>query len=177
MKLKEYLKDGGLFSEIATLVSVPVITINEALLDTMLLIQFGEREVFSPYETITVNAVASMVALEYESTWLAYIEAEAALEGLFNTVETTVNKEAASTETGDRTDTNKVSAYNSEDLLNKDGSESTTSDTRNNTEEIVSKVVEKNLERAYSLLSSKAKVSVTKMVLNDVAKFLTLDVY
>ena len=177
MKLSEYLNGGNLFSAIADVVSVPVITVNEALLDSMLLIQYGEREVFAPYESTAIELVASMIGLQYESAWLAYIEVEAALEGAFNVVETTTNKDAATTETGDRTETNKVSAYNTEDLLNKDGSESTTVDTSNNTEEIITKVVDKNLERAYSLLSSQAKASVTKQILNDVAKFITLDIY
>lgn len=177
MLLKDYLAGKNLFATIAPLVTIPALTANANLLDSLLVANYGKKTMFDSYSELSINVLAQMISMQFEQSWLYYIEAEALLEGVFDEVETITSRELISINQADKTETDKVAGFNSEALVTTESSEATNTDNNNQTEEISVKRVDKNLEKAYSLLSTYGKNSVFNFFLSDVNDFLTIKMY
>lgn len=177
MKLIDFLEGVNIFDLISSEVNIPIITSNKDILNLVLLFNYGERQVFEAMLNADKTQLSKMISLEYESTWLLTIESHLLVEGLYSETETVTTKTAETVNTGSKNDLNKVAAYNSSDLITVDGSEVSNSDNTLNDEEITVKVVDKNIHKAYDLLSKQAKNSINRMIADNVAKYLTLSIY
>lgn len=176
MKLKEFLT-GSLFTEINGIQAFPFITDNEALLDSMLALNYGEREVYDPLASLDLNMVAELLVLEFSKIWANYVLAEEMLTQLHNEEVTTSVKDVTENRTSNRSETEKISGYDSPTLIDNSGNTSDGSEDISKDEQITLTKVDKNLDRAYNRISRQGKNNVIKQVLADVSKFLTIDIY
>ena len=175
--LKEFLAGDSLFSAIVTADPFPFIVDNEAVLDLMLIINYGNRQVFEPFEGNDINSIATMLILNFEQTWDSYVQMGVILEN--------PNDRREVTETIDRTEerlnsndsTDKVSAFNSNTMVDDKGSSTSGTDdltgltTRTLTDEQI------NVTTMFNRLSSTTRNSIVKSVLDDIAGYLTLSIY
>lgn len=177
MKLSEFLNGKDLFTELGNKGAFPFINDNEQLLNSMLLLNYGEREMFNPLSDLDVVTTADLLALEFSKVWEAYIQEEELLNQLHSEKETTSTRDNTLNRNGTRGETEKVSAYDSENLLTNGGTDSTNNEDETNLEEFTSKTVDKDLIKAYNILNEYGRKTVTKKVLLDVSDFLTIDIY
>ena len=175
--LKEFINGASLFSAIQTVNFFPFFEGNEAVLDLMLIINYGNRQVFEPFEGNDINSIATMLILNFEQTWNSYVKMGVILEN--------PNDRREVTETIDRTEerlnsndsTDKVSAFNSNTMVDDKGSSVSGTDdltgltTRTLTDEQI------NVTTMFNRLSSTTRNSIVKSVLDDIAGYLTLSIY
>lgn len=177
MKLKEFLEGKNLFTELGSVEPFPFIAGNEALLETMLILNYGERDVFTPLETLDGVITANVLNLEFSRVWASYIQGEGLLDQLHSEKTTTSTTNNTLNRQGVKTDEEKIAAYNSTNLLTNGGSDSTNTEDETNLEEINSKIVDKDLIKAYNVLNEYGRKTVIKQVLQDISNFLTVDIY
>jgi len=175
--LKEFLAVDSLFSAIVTADPFPFIVDNEAVLDLMLIINYGNRQVFEPFEGNDISSIATMLVLNFEQTWNSYVKMGDLIEN--------PNDRREVTETIDRTEerlnsndsTDKVSAFNSNTMADDKGSSVSGTDdltgltTRTLTDEQI------NATTMFNRLSSKTRNSIVTSVLDDIVGYLTLSIY
>jgi len=175
--LKEFLADDSLFSAIVTVEPFSFIVDNEAVLDLMLVTNYGNKQVFEPFEDNDINSIATMLILNFEQTWNSYVKMGDLIEN--------PNDRREVTETIDRTEerlnsndsTDKVSAFNSNTMADDKGSSVSGTDdltgltTRTLTDEQI------NVKTMFNRLSSKTRNSIVTSVLDDIAGYLTLSIY
>lgn len=176
MKLKDFLTN-SLFTEINGVQSFPFITGNEVLLDSMLTLNYGEREVYEPLSSLDIEMTAELLVLEFSKVWDNYVLAEEMLLQLHNEEETTSTKDVTENRTSNRSETEKVSGYDSPALVDNSGNTSDGSEDVLTDEKITLTKVDKNLDSAYNRISKQGKNNVIKQVLADVSSFLTIDIY
>jgi len=175
--LKEFINGASLFSAIQTVNFFPFFEGNEAVLDLMLVTNYGNKQVFEPFEGNDINSIATMLILNFEQTWNSYVKMGVILEN--------PNDRREVTETIDRTEerlnsndsTDKVSAFNSNTMVDDKGSSTSGTDdltgltTRTLTDEQI------NVTTMFNRLSSTTRNSIVKSVLDDIAGYLTLSIY
>lgn len=176
--LKEFLKDESIFLEISNIESFPFIdTENIPTLDTLLLVTYGNKLVYGEFNDVNIELIAKMLVIKNRQKWLCYIEAEQLLGNVNTRREITETITDSETRTGERTDINKVSAYNSDELLTDGGNDNSSTDildgekTRTLTDETI------DVKHAYTMLNLVGKDTVASKVIADVAQFLTLSIY
>lgn len=96
--------------------------VDSSLLDKYYSNMYGNREVTEIVENLELNDLAEILNNQFMNKWnniiLNYLDSENILEN-YKEVITEINNDNLSNE-NTRTDTNKVSAYNDEDFVNKD---------------------------------------------------------
>lgn len=177
MNLNNFLESGNLFTEIDSVNQFPFITGNEDTLQAMLILQHGDSILYEAFNGVELKLVAEMLVLEYGDKWDSYIKRKALFEQLHNEVETTDSKTRTENRTGARNDLNKVSGYNSDDLMVNDGSDSTNAEDSEAIETGTRIVIDRNIGKAYFLLDDSEKRLIIKSVLKDVSDLLTLNIY
>ena len=179
MKLKEYLLTGNLFTEIKKFGTFPFIDGKESVLNHLLIVRYGERELFSKFESIELNELGEMIATVYGENWNELLDFKNS--GINPNLSSSSTITETITETGNRLNTgenlNKVSAYNSDSLIVNDGDSSEQSETSSG--ETVRALTEEkqNFQIAYNNLSLSQKTNIIKYVISDVSDFLTLAIY
>lgn len=177
MLLKDFLKEGNIFNEINLVEMYPFIDGNEDLLNSMLITQYGERQVYEAVRVISLSTLARMIILDLGSGW----DIETAIGDLgrkfedTHTVTETINNNEVRLSTGDRT--NKVSAFNSDELIDNDGTTNTDSDDLTGVKTKTLTDVKTSAKERYKTLSSLSKRSIITFAVSDVAKYLTLSIY
>lgn len=176
--LDEFLIADGVFSRIQSLSPLPFFaTIPAVELDQLLKIRFGERLVFEKFLKVSLETIALFIVSEYSNKWsniLATLSADFKNGSERFLSENTDNKV---TSLGSNVLENKVSAFNSDELVI-DKSDSNTSS--NDTDSIVTKNTTEKLTSyvtVYNNLSLTQKLNIINTVIYDVAKHLTLDIY
>lgn len=176
--LKEFLKDESIFLEISNIESFPFIdTENIPTLDALLLVTYGNKLVYVEFNDVNIELISKMLVIKNRKKWLSYIETEQLLGNVNNRRELTETITDSETRTGERTDINKVSAYNTNDLLVDGGNDNSSTDIldgekiRTLTDETI------DVNHAYTMLNLVGKETVTSKVIADVAQFLTLSIY
>lgn len=176
IRLRDFLDNESIFTEINNIEPFPFIDDAE-ILDILLTTLYGNKLVYESFNDVNLTLIAQMLVVKNRSKWLGYIEIEQLAGNVNNrreVVETIVDNE---TRTGERTDINKVSAYNTDDLLVDGGSDNNSTDvldgekTRTLTDETI------NVRQAYNMLNLLGKETVASKVIKDVAQFLTLSIY
>lgn len=176
IKLRDFLSNESIFTEIGNIEPLPF-TADTEVLDALLITLYGNKFVFESFNDVNLTLIAQMVVIKNRAKWAGYIEMEQ-LVGNVNSrrevIETIVDNE---TRTGERTDTNKVSAYNTNDLIIDGGSDNNSTDvldgekTRTLTDETI------DVKQSYDMLNLLGKETVASKVITDVAQFLTLPIY
>jgi hypothetical protein len=180
LKLEEYLKQGSLFNTLFTMDSLEGININDIpKMDMMLSMNHGQRTVYDAIGTKTINEVAEMLSLLNRDKWKKSILLESNNDdiGMINTrklTETIIENESR---TNNRDNINKVSAYNSDEMINNDGSNSISNEGLDNTKTRTITDGIYDINNAYKNLSSMSKNNIMEMIIKDVSNFMTLSIY
>lgn len=178
--LGEYMQSGSIWGGIQALEPFPfLVTTPPARMDILLELSYGEQWMFHKLGVKPVSEICANIVAVYKDQWLRLIEVQALDINIGSGLTKKQTETSTKTEvrTNSRDDVNKVSAFNSDELINNDGATSTGSDdlegdtTRVLTDEQIS------LVNAFNNLSLLDKSNILNTVNKDVASFLTLDIY
>lgn len=178
--LDDFMRQGSIWSGVRALKPFPFFdTYTPQQLDMFMGESYGHRYMFNKAVTKTIDEVAIGIVANFKDKWEKLIEVQAMDYNLQSSGgKTTTEKVGKSEKRNLKNDnTNKVSAFNTDELITNDGSASTGSDqliadnTRTVTEANIS------LIDAFNNLSLLDKSNILSTVLKDVASYLTLDVY
>ena len=148
-------------------------------LHNLFMVRYGDRNVNPSIINLTPFQIADLLTFEYGKKW--EILSNEIWVG-FNLGSKQVNKKTETiTKTEnrltDKDDLNKVSGFDSEELITDNGLNSKTKDdltgteTKTTTNEII------DMETVYNNLANSQKNSIIESVLNDVKNFITLSIY
>ena len=176
--LAVYMEQGSIWGGIIALGPLPF-PATAVQLDAMLELDYGNRFMFSKLVTKTIAEVSANIVALYSAQWAKLVEVTG---GDFNvlsgatkkTTETITRKEDR---VNNRDDVNKVSAFNTDDLITDTGSTSNTTDGLTGDTDRVLTEENINLQNAFANLSLLEQSNILKVVNKDVANYLTLSVY
>lgn len=177
ISLKNFLDGRSLFSEIIAIEPLPFIDYSATDLDTMLVTLYGSKTVHVPIESCDLTIIAKMISIKHGAEWERLLKIKALEENLNTVREITETSNSVESRLIDKNDTNKVSGYNSEIMVDNDSTVGNISDDL--TGELVKTTTDSYTdgERIYSLLSTRAKQGMINTVLENVNSFLTLSIY
>lgn len=180
VNLRGYLTGGSIFTAIQTANNFPFFVGNDAAdLDYMLMLNYGQRLVFSAFIDVPVNTVAKHIVKLYGDKWNGLIKfnENGANIGAVSSIKTTGKQKTTGVKTDNTDVTNKVSAFNSDELLVDTGS--TTVGDENTTQDVDrdSLVETFNIQTAFNNLPLAEKTNIINVVLKDVANYLTVSAY
>lgn len=176
--LSLFMEQGSIWGGILALGPLPF-TATAVQLDALLDDSYGERFVFSKLVPKTVAYVAENIRALYLDQWTKLVEVQATDFNLLSgatkkTTETITRKEDR---VNNRDDVNKVSAFNTDDLITDTGSTSNSTDGLTGDTDRVLTEENINLQNAFANLSLLEQSNILKVVNKDVANYLTLSVY
>ena len=178
--LSQYLDGKSIWGRILALVTVPELgLIGANVLDKNLILNHGDKNIFYKIPLMGLDDVVKDIGFNYEKKWkdLISIKSLNINIGADNTHKISETLNHAETRINTQVNINKVSAFNTDELLANDGSNS------NNNDDIdyskVKTLTDENLslETAFNNLSLKQKNIIIRTVNNDIASLLTLDIY
>ena len=180
VNLRGYLTGGSIFTAIQTTNNFPFFVGNDAAdFDYMLTLNYGQRLMFSAFIDVPVNTVAKHIVKLYGDKWDSLIKfnESGANIGAVSSVKTTGKQKTTGVKTDNTDVTNKVSAFNSDELLVDTGS--TTVGDENTTQDVDrdSLVETFNIQTAFNNLPLAEKTNIINVVLKDVANYLTVSAY
>lgn len=177
--LRTYLDKGSLWGEIETIENFPFIGGDSQFLDTLQKIEYGDRVLSPAFENVEINFAAKAIVKLFSTKWGLLIDAETDKINIMGNSTKLIETENSQTKL-DVTDTetvNKVSSYNDDSLLVDTGS----NNTNNNNQTLSSngKVSESeiNYKNLFNNLNSVEQSNIINIVLLDVSKYLTLQLY
>lgn len=176
MKLSEYLDGFNIFNYLAA--EHPELPIPKPTeMDFMLVTGYGQREMFTSIIGVNKNKVCDALAAKYGERWEALIRRQVQLQNVNTRRELTETKdrEQDTTRTGSSVD--KVSAFNSPDLVDNAGN--TNDETGGLTEKETRTLIDEKIDvkSALSLLHIPVQDTIINTVVSDVSSFLTLSTY
>ena len=178
MILDEFLFNESLFDRIQTLSPYPFFnTVDPLKMDELLKVKYGERLVFHKYLKVDLDTIALFIVSEYQNKWnniLLTIDSD-----IKNGSERVLSENTDNTisNTGNNVTENKVSAFNSDELvIDKADNNTSNSETDNKTVKTTSEKLT-SFATVYNNLSMVQKLNIINTVISDVAKHLTLDIY
>ena len=172
--IREFLDGADLWAAINTVKEYPFITPD---LNNLFLIEYGQMPLFSGIAGDSVENIAEYCVRLFGDKWDSLLEMSGVKLDVSETntvTETTVNTEERATE---RTDTDKVSAFNSDELIDEggkasDGTETVEGETVRTVEDET-----KSLNTAFDNLQKADKLNIIKQAIADVAGFMKVQVY
>lgn len=177
MKLNQWLNGDGIFEAMNSIRILPFLEDDLTELDQLLVMYHGERTLFKPVETVSVQVMAKMLLTQLVDRWFLYVKQAALLDTVNNKTVLTETVQDNQTRINVREDVNKISAFNSTELITNDGSDSEGSDefTGSKTRTLTNEQI--NARNDYELLSTGSKRSILNAVVLDVSEALTLNIY
>jgi len=175
--LKDFLENESLFEKINQLESFPFLINNVSIMDLILITNYGSKKVFLAFEGNSILTIAEMLVLNFQNRWESRVKIELLTDNPNSRREVTETTNQTETRLNSKSDVNKISAYNSEDLINDGGLNTDGTDDLDG--ETVRTLVDEqiNQKQSYELLSMGVKNSIIKSVMNDISGYLTLDIY
>ena len=180
VNLKTWLAGGSIFTAIQTNEDFPFfVDSTPADLDQMLNLTYGERLVASAFNNFDINTAGKFITKLYGEKWNALIQFNISPPdlGAKSTTKTTGNQNTIGTKNGVSNTENKVSAFNSDDLITDTGANNALDE--NITQDITrgSSVSVIDWQTAFNNLSLAERTNIISVVLKDVASYLTVSVY
>lgn len=176
MKLNELLETQSIFSAVNARQNFDFIE-DPAELDLMLKISYGERQVFAPFEDLKDEEISMFIVNAFGEAWENYVKIELLSVNVDKRRELTETTNQSEDRTSTKNDLNKVAAFNSDDLIQNDGSDSNTEDGM--VGDSTHTLTESNIDvgNSFKLLNDLSKHSIITKVIYDVARTITLDIY
>ena len=173
----EWLIQGELFAEISKLSPVPLP--DSTKLQKLFMLKYADSLVNNIIVIQDLKTVAELIVFEFGEKWEKLFTEMWAGFNLGARQVTKVTETITKTENRltDKDDLNKVSGFDSEELITDNGLNSKTKDdltgteTKTTTNEII------DMETAFNNLSLTMQNSIIEIVLNDVKNFITLSIY
>lgn len=181
MTLNEYLGSQNLFLLMKQanpdLTFINDESVNE--LDNLLRFNYGDKPIFSKVAPHGLELVAGFLINLHADNWLRLVELSTLANQLSSGEVRTVTENIDNTENrnNESENINKVSAFNSDDLIPDEGSNTLSNDTVQGSKTRTLTDTKKDLKTLYNNLSLSHKNHIMKVVLNDVKDFLTLTIY
>ena len=180
VNLKTWLGGGSIFTAIQTAENFPFFadTTPEEL-DQMLNLTYGQRLVTSAFNNFDINVAGKFITKLYGAKWYALIQFNITQPdiGAKSTTKTTGKQNTIGTKNGVSNTENKVSAFNSDDLITDTGARNELDE--NNTQDITRdlSVSVIDWQTAFNNLSLAERTNIISVVLKDVSTYLTNSVY
>ena len=180
VNLKTWMNGGSIFTAIQTNEKFPFFAdTTPAELDQMLSLTYGERLVASAFGNLDIKLVGKFITKLYGEKWNALIRFNISPPdlGAKSTTKTTGNQNTIGAKNGVSNTENKVSAFNSDNLITDTGAhnaldENTTQDiTRDSLISVI------DWQTAFNNLELAERTNIISVVLKDVAMYLTVSVY
>lgn len=180
VNLKTWLTGGSIFTAIQSNLDFPFFSYAPpAELDQMLSLTYGKRMVASAFNNVDVNTAGKFISNLYGEKWDALIKFNISPPdlGAKSTTRTTGKQNTIGTKNGVSNTENKVSAFNSDDLITDTGANNELEE--NTMEDITrdSSISVIDWQTAFSNLSLAERTNIISVVLKDVASYLTVSVY
>ena len=180
VNLKTWLAGGSIFTAIQTAENFPFFADNTPTeLDQMLSLTYGNRLLASAFGNLDVNVVGKFIVKLYGEKWNALIKFNITQPdiGVKSTTKTTGNQNTIGTKNGASNTENKVSAFNSDDLITDTGAHNALDE--NTTQDITqdSSISVIDWQSAFNNLSLAERTNIISVVLKDVVTYLTVSVY
>ena len=178
--LSQYLVGKSIWGQTLALVSVPELDlIGATALDKNLIVNHGDKNIFYKIPLLGFNDVCNDIAFNYGAKWkdLISIKTLNLNIGADNTHKISETLTHAETRINTQESINKVSAFNTNELLANDGSNSNNSDDIDYSKTKVFTDENLSLKTAFNNLSLKQKNIIIRTVNSDIASLLTLDIY
>lgn len=177
MKLSEYLSEYNLFEELAA--QYPELGLEHpVVLEGKLLMQYGQRTMFSTIVCLPRSMVLSLIHHTYAPKWVESERRQELLAGNLNTrIERTETTNKVENVVGTSSSTEKVAAYNDTDMVDSGGNQN------NNSNDVIGETIKTivdehiDVEKNLKLLNLTKDESTIETIVLDVANFLTLSVY
>ena len=179
MLLKDLLLVGSLFTAIENSVAVIPTEYTVEMLDDVLLIEYGERTLYSPIANMPLDKIGFYVGSRFSNKWHNLVllhESITDVTDLNGTLETETVTESEN-RNNVRDDLNKISAYNSTELIDNDGMNSTSNESVTGETVRTLKNGSNDINEKFNNLSSIEKNNIMNTVVKDVVNLLTLSIY
>ena len=180
VNLKTWLTGGSIFTAIQTAKNFPFFAdTTPAEFDQMLSLTYGQRMVTSAFNSFDINVAGKFITKLYGEKWAALIKFNISPPdiGAKTVTKTTGNQNTVGTKNDISNSENKVSAFNSDDLITDTGArneldENVTQDiTRDSSVSVI------DWQTAFNNLSLSERTNIINIVLKDVSNYLTISVY
>lgn len=175
--VNEWLLQGDLFAEIKKI--SPVALPDSTKLQRLFMVKYGESLVNNFIVIQDLATVADLIVFEFGEKWEKllteiWVGFNLGARQVTKITETTTKTENRKTV---KDDVNKVTSYESSDLIVNDGANSTGNDdlTGNETKTTVNEIID--MGTAFNNLSLQMQNSIINTILNDVKQFTTLAIY
>lgn len=178
MLLSEFLADVNFMGLINA--DYPLLSIGDPdLLNTMLLVDHGFKTVAKNYISVNKESLSKMIVLTHRKKWDSLTEVlETEINILSDNVQlTNENVKGDNTYTDDSNSLEKVSAFNSESLIENSGNENNITHTGNDNRDRIQTVTNTNLNNAVNNLQIIQDLNIIETILNDVSNYFTLSIY
>ena len=180
MNLAEYLGQTNIFTELMEVGSNPIFNIeNNQNMNMLLKLNHGDKVVFDKFNTISIKEVAQMLMLQHGKNWQRVIDVSVNGLNIGASSVHTVTETTTETESriNSREDLNKVSAYNSDELVTNDGTNSNNNENVNGDKTRILTDEVSDYATQFNNLSLSIKNNIIDIVITDVSNFLTLSIY
>jgi len=149
------------------------------LLNSMLLVDHGLKTVAKNYISVSKESLAKMIVLTHRKKWDSLTEVlETDINILSDNIQlTNENVKGDNKYTDDANSIDKVSAFNSETLVENTGSENNVTHTGNDNRDRIQTVTNTNLNNAVNNLQIIQDLNIIETILNDVSNYFTLSIY
>ena len=178
MLVKDKLLSGNFFGELAKHGEIPFIDGESIpMLNNLLLLDCGDKPLFSKLNDYDLELITGFIYTLHHTNWLRLIELQSLTTEDVNgrkLTETVTNNESR---THNRNELNKVSGYNSDELLTNDGLEVNGDDDLTGNKVRVLEDKKLSLRSLYSDLSLTQKNSIINRALRDINIFLSTSIY
>ena len=145
-------------------------------MNRLFIFKYGERTLKEPLDKWTAYQIADILAFEFGEKWDLLISE---LQGLAlgKTVKVTQETDKTENRKGINDTVNSVTAFDSDDLLKNDGSNSVNTDDLTGVENKTVLTEYTDFESTNKNLFIKAENNIIDIILQDVAKFISLDIF
>ena len=180
VNLKTWLAGGSIFTAIQTAENFPFFSdTSPEELDQMLSLTYGKRLVTSAFGNLDINTAGKFIAKLYGEKWKALIKFNITPPdlGAKSTTKTTGNQNTIGTKNGVSNTENKVSAFNSDDLITDSGTDNKLDENTTKGVNSVETVSVIDWQTAFNNLSLFERTNIISLFLKVVAGYLTVSVY
>lgn len=159
--------------------NIPENILGDTDLKTVLKVKYGQRKVYKSFNELTGNEVANYLNSLYNSKWEWL---DSFINESFDVGETnrkTITENFSSKVTGNQSGslTNKESAYNTDEFLNSDQTESTSDNLSDQTGDRTRTESYKSYYTSLQQLKNVNSESMLELIINDIQKELCLQIY
>lgn len=176
--LNEFLADVNFMGLINA--DYPLSSIGEPdLLNTMLLVDHGFKTVAKNYLSVSKESLAKMIISTHRKKWDSLMEVlETKINILSDNIQlTNENVKGDNKYTDDSNSLDKVSAFNSESLVENTGAENNVIHKGSDNRDRIQTITNTNLNNAVNNLQIIQDLNIIETILNDVSNYFTLSIY